>query len=140
MGFKIGAVVGGRVIGIDAIRTFGCTEIECAVPTGGFVVGFFGGKRDAQGQDAIGVRSHNGLYKKSHKTQDNYVGANVGAGFKPARFVHIGHRQGCFQIHNARLLRIADAVDETGLVVRYQQRTVGHDEYIDGSSPVRFAL
>ena len=71
VGLKIGAVVGGRVKGIDAIRTFDRTEIECAVPTGGFVVGVFGGKRDAHGQNAIGVGSHNGLYKKSDKTQED---------------------------------------------------------------------
>ena len=49
VGFKIGAIVGGRVKGIDAIRVFDCIEIECAVPTGGFVVGVFGRERDAHG-------------------------------------------------------------------------------------------
>ena len=37
-------------------------------------------------------------------------------------------------------MRIADAIDQAGLVVRYEQGTVGQDEYIDWPAPVRFTL
>ena len=81
VGFKIGAIVGGRVKGIGAISR-SRREIERAIPAGGLVVRLFGRKRHAHGQNApsIGLRRARGRTKrKSHKAREDRANASPNA-------------------------------------------------------------